>query len=409
MKPELILPAGSPEKMKYAFAYGADAVYAGLSESSLRARFNEFDVKSLKEAVLYAKKLKKLIYIAVNLFAHNEDLPAVDRTVRELSEVGPDAFIVSDPGVLRAARRSARHIPVHLSTQANTTNSESVMFWKDFGVGRIILARELTFQETEEICGKTSGVELEIFIHGAMCVSYSGRCLLSNFLTGRDANRGECAGTCRWPYYLVEETRNKELFETGEDLHGTYILNSRDLCLLEKLPKLKPLPLHGFKVEGRTKNLFYVALVAKAYRLALDAVYDDGAAAPPDEALELLEFTDSHGYTNGFMFDNPEPKQLYRDREGSKQNILGLIDGTSGNEIIIRAKNPVSEGDTVLGISPREYVRFRILELYENGERIPRAFGAKQQRVRAVTDRPFTGDEWSFGIIAKPDDGDRSV
>jgi len=402
MKPELILPAGSPEKMKYAFAYGADAVYAGLSESSLRARFNEFDVKSLKEAVLYAKKLKKLIYIAVNLFAHNEDLPAVDRTVRELSEVGPDAFIVSDPGVLRAVRRIARHIPVHLSTQANTTNSESVMFWKDLGVGRVILARELTFQETEEICGKTSGVELETFIHGAMCVSYSGRCLLSNFLTGRDANRGECAGTCRWRYYLVEETRNKELFETGEDLHGTYILNSRDLCLLEKLPKLKALPLHGFKVEGRTKNLFYVALVAKAYRLALDAIYDDGAAAPPDEALGLLQFTDSHGYTNGFMFDNPEPKQLYRDREGNKQNILGLIDGTSGNEIIIRAKNPVSEGDTVLGISPRECVRFRILELYENGERIPRAFGAKQQWVRAVTDRPFTGEEWSFGIIAKP-------
>ncbi len=402
MKPELILPAGSPEKMKYAFAYGADAVYAGLAETSLRARFNEFDLGSLKEAVLYAKKINKLIYITVNLFAHNEDLPAVDRTVRELSEVGPDAFIISDPGVLRAVSRIAPHVPLHLSTQANTTNSESVMFWKDYGVRRIILARELAFREVEEICGKTSGVELEIFIHGAMCVSYSGRCLLSNFLTGRDANRGECAGTCRWRYYLVEETRKKEPFETVEDLHGTYILNSRDLCLLEKLPTLKSLPLHGFKVEGRTKNLFYVALAARAYRLALDAVYDNGAAAPPDEELGLLKFTDSHGYTNGFMFDNGESMQLYRDREGSKQNILGLIDGVSGNEIIIRAKNPFSEGDTVLGIAPKESVRLKILELYENGTRIPRAFGAKQQLVRAVTDRSLAGDEWKYGIIARP-------
>jgi len=403
-KPELILPAGSPGKLQYALAYGADAVYAGSPDTSLRAHFNEFDTDSLCDSIAYTHARGKRIYVALNLFAHETDLLRVEHTIRTVAAACPDAFIVSDPGVLRMVRRFAIDVPIHLSTQANTTNSESVKFWSDQGVERIILARELRFEEVESICAGARDVEIELFIHGAMCVSYSGRCLLSSFLAGRDPNRGDCAAPCRWRYHLVEKTRPGELLSISEDRKGTYILNSKDLCLIDSLKTLARMPIAGYKVEGRTKNLFYVSLAARAYRLAIDAVFDEGKSAPPDEALLLLSLLDSHGYTRGFLFENGEQMQAYREKEGSRQSVLGIVEEAGDRELVFRAKNPLSEGDAVLGINPGGCIRFRVLELYEEGNRVQRAYGSKRQQVRAVIDRPLHGEGWRFGILARSDD-----
>jgi putative protease len=401
IKPELILPAGNPEKAMYALAYGADAVYAGLPGLSLRTKYIDFTERSLAETIERVHEEGRRFYVALNTYAHEPDLEAVRAFLVSVIPHRPDAFIVSDPGILRIIREMGIDTPLHLSTQASTTNSEALRFWRDQGVTRVILARELGFNELEKMCERSDGTELEIFVHGAMCVSYSGRCLLSNFLTGRNANRGGCAGSCRWRYSLVEETREGERFEIEEDPRGTYILNSKDLCLLSEIAALQSLPIHGYKVEGRTKNLFYVSLVARAYREVIDGVFDRREEAVPPRARWLVDLTDNHGFTTGFLF--PEEGIMQNVHEGAlrKQRVVGLIKEYGDREIRVSVKNPLTVGDTVVGIAPDEIRRIRILGMREKGSILKTAFGARKQEVVAEIDEPIAGSGWRWGILAK--------
>ncbi|MDD2481063.1 MAG: U32 family peptidase, partial [Lutispora sp.] len=250
-KPELLAPAGNLEKLKMAFIYGADAVYIGGERFGLRAQAGNFTLDDIKEGVNFAHELNKKIYVTVNIMPHNEDLLGLDDYIKELQEIGVDALIVSDPGVLLIIKEVAPDMEIHLSTQANNTNYKSAEFWYNQGVKRIVLAREMSFDEIKEIIEKAPhGLEFEAFVHGAMCISYSGRCLLSNYMVGRDANRGECAHPCRYKYYLVEEKRPGQYMPVEEDEKGTYIFNSRDLSMIEHIPELAKSGIKSFKIEG---------------------------------------------------------------------------------------------------------------------------------------------------------------
>ncbi len=401
VKPQLICPAGNEQKLKYAFAYGADAVYAGPPSISLRANLNQYDLTMLERSIRYAHTAGKKLFVTANIFAHEHDIDEVEKTLLAAAELGPDAFIISDPGLLRLVRRLKITTPVHLSTQANVTNSESVGFWSDLGVKRVILARELGFREIMRIRERCMNVELEIFVHGALCVSYSGRCLLSDLLAGRDANRGECAGTCRWKYYLVEEKRPGDLHPIEEDSKGTYILNSRDLNLLGELDRMKPLRIDGYKIEGRTKNILYVALAARAYRRELDRVYGDGRQDGNDDDSGFLRMTDNHGFTKGFLFRQSGSMQNVHEKDRVKQSVAGFIRDFRENDIHVEIKNPLSRGDVLTAVSPVETFRVKVMELYENGTPIRRAFGSKKQFVRMVTDRRFKDEGWNYGILIR--------
>ncbi|NLL53477.1 MAG: U32 family peptidase [Peptococcaceae bacterium] len=306
-KPELLAPAGDLEKLKFALEYGADAVYAGGSSFGLRAYAGNFDAEGLHQAVEYTHKLGRKIYITVNIFAHEPDFEYLEDYLGQLSALQVDGLIVSDPGVISAVQKSAPGLQIHLSTQANCTNSASANFWFRQGLTRVVLARELTLQEIREIGRRTTG-ELEIFIHGAMCMSYSGRCLLSNYLTGRDANRGECTHPCRWGYALVEEKRPGQFFPIEEDSRGSYIFNSHDLCLLPYLPLLKKLRLASFKIEGRMKGTYYVASTVKVYRQAIDTLWEQGEEEFNRKLafwLKELDKVSHRDYSPGFLFGKP--------------------------------------------------------------------------------------------------------
>jgi len=301
-KPELLAPAGNLEKCRLAFLYGADAVYAGGKEYNLRSYAGNLDTEELAEACALAHLLGKKLYITVNAFARESDLKALPAFLQYLLDLRVDGIIVSDPGVLALARRWTPDMPLHLSTQANTTNSLSVQFWKNQGVGRINLARELTFDELAAI-RRTTEIELELFVHGAMCISYSGRCLLSAFLNNRSANRGLCTQPCRWSYSLVEEKRPGEYFPVREDSRGSYIFNSKDLCLLDHLGKLMALGIHAFKIEGRMKGALYLASVIRTYRQAIDRYWDAPETFQVDPGWrEDLARVSHRPYTEGLLF-----------------------------------------------------------------------------------------------------------
>ncbi|WP_088186343.1 U32 family peptidase [Desulfosporosinus sp. FKA] len=309
-KPELLAPAGDWEKLKYALAYGADAVYMGGPSFGLRAYAGNFNLDELERAVIWTHKLQKKIYITVNIFAHEADFEELPAYLKHLEALGADGAIISDPGIIALAQDVAPSLPLHLSTQANNTNSYSIRFWLNQGIERVVLARELSLEELREIRTKVEG-GLEVFIHGAMCMSYSGRCLLSNYLTGRDANRGECTQPCRWGYALVEEKRPGEVFPIEEDERGTYVFNSHDLCLLPHLPLIKPLNLDSYKIEGRMKSVHYVASTVKVYREAIDTLWEDGESSFQGKLAQWLEEMDkvSHrDYSPGFLFGKPGAK-----------------------------------------------------------------------------------------------------
>lgn len=305
MMPELLAPAGDMEKLKVALAYGADAVYLGGKNFGLRAFAENFTPEELEQACSYAHALKRKVYVTVNMFPHNDDMRQLPDYLKQLAEAGCDALLIADPGVFRAARKIIPNMPLHISTQANTTNWESALFWQELGASRIVLARELSGREIREIRENVS-MELECFVHGAMCVSYSGRCLMSAYMTGREANRGECAQPCRWQYALVEEKRPGEYFPVEEDERGTYILNSRDLCLIDHLPELCTAGVQSFKIEGRMKSVHYLATVVRTYRAALDLLRDNPAHyMVTDEWRQELDKAASRRYTTGFWEGSP--------------------------------------------------------------------------------------------------------
>ncbi|HBK84491.1 MAG TPA: peptidase U32 [Firmicutes bacterium] len=306
-KPELLAPAGTLEKLKFAITYGADAVYLGGPMWGLRAYAGNFTMEDIADGVSFAHARGARVYVTVNMIPHNDDLDGLDDYLRQLAALGVDAFIISDPGILTVAKEVAPQVARHLSTQANVVNYRSAQFWVDQGVSRLILARELALTEIAEI-GQHVAAELEVFVHGAMCISYSGRCLLSNYLTGRDANRGACAQPCRYQYYLVEEKRPGQYFPITEDARGTYIMNSKDLCIIEQLPKLLQLNIHGLKIEGRMKSVHYVATVTKVYREAIDAYYANPVAYRfQPQWLDELAKASNRSFTTGFYFGAPGP------------------------------------------------------------------------------------------------------
>ena len=305
-KPELLAPAGDMEKLRAAVLYGADAVYLGGKRFGLRMGAENFDLGEIAEAVDFAHTRGVRLYVTVNIFAHNRDLEGLPEYLCLLRETGVDGIIVADPGVFAVASREVPDLPVHISTQANVTNRESAALWERLGAQRLVLARELSLEEIDAI-RKSVTLELEVFVHGAMCISYSGRCLLSNYMTGRDANLGDCAQACRWRYALQEEKRPGQFFPVAEDGRGTYILSSRDLCLLEHIPGLIRAGVSSFKIEGRVKGVHYVATVVKVYREAIDRYLDNPSGYKTDPAwLEELGKVSNRDYTTGFISGGPD-------------------------------------------------------------------------------------------------------
>lgn len=355
VKPEILAPAGSPEKLKYAIAYGADAVYLGGENFGLRAAAATFDLPSMAWAVDYAHSHGVRIYVTLNIFAHNRDIEALPRYIKELAGLGVDAVIVSDPGVLSLVRELAPELKIHISTQANTTNWRSAKLWETLGARRIVLARELSLDEIKTIRNHT-GVELEVFVHGAMCVSYSGRCLLSNYMTGRGANQGDCAQSCRWKYRLVEEKRPGEYFPITEDHRGTYILSSRDLCLLEYLPGLVEAGVTSFKIEGRVKSIHYVATITRVYRQALDAYLGDpeNYHVRP-QWLEEISKVSNREYTTGFITgvrpgETPPVYSIYR----RPYTFVGVVLGYDKQRrmLLVEQRNRFARGETLEMLTP---------------------------------------------------------
>ncbi|MEW8973207.1 MAG: U32 family peptidase [Tissierellaceae bacterium] len=311
---ELLAPAGDLEKLKMAIIYGADAVYLGGESFGLRKSSKNFSLDEIADGVNFVHDNGKKIYVTLNIVPHNEDLDGLEEYVTKLYELKVDAVIVSDPGMFSIIKRTVPNLPIHISTQASVTNYETIMFWYNLGAKRVVLARELSLKEIKEITSKIpEDMEIEAFVHGAMCMSYSGRCLLSNYMTGRDANRGDCAHPCRYKYHLVEEKRPGEYFPVYEDEDGTFIFNSKDLCMIEYLPELIKSGIKSFKIEGRVKSSYYVSSVIRAYRMALDEYYMD-----PENFVYKSKWIDevkkvSHrDFTTGFYFGRPSGEaQVY--------------------------------------------------------------------------------------------------
>lgn len=307
-KPELLAPAGNLDKLKAAVAYGADAVYVGGEEFSLRVAADNFSLDDMKRGVEFAHERGKRVYLAANIIPHNSDIEEFPDFLYEMTKVGVDAVILSDLGMFQIAREVSPELDIHVSTQANIVNKKTAEAWYKLGAKRVILAREMSFSEIEEVreCAPKE-LELEAFVHGAMCISYSGRCLLSNYLANRDSNRGECAHPCRWKYHLMEEHRPGEYMPVFENERGTFIYNSKDLCMIEHIDKLVQSGLDSFKIEGRVKSEFYVATVVKVYRDAIDRYFENPEQFRVDpEWRAELEKVSHRGYTTGFYLDPPD-------------------------------------------------------------------------------------------------------
>jgi U32 family peptidase len=355
-KPEILAPAGSLEKLKTAIDFGADAVYLGGSKLNLRAFADNFNNDELKEGIEYAHSRGRKVYVTLNVFPHNEDLAGLEEYLIELNELKVDALIVSDPGIIMTAREVIPEMELHLSTQANNVNLRAAQFWYKQGIKRIVLARELSLEEIKEIRRNLPlDCELEAFVHGSMCMSYSGRCLLSNYMTGRDANRGACAQPCRYKYYLMEEKRPGEYFQVIEDDKGTYIMNSKDLCMIEHIPELVGSGIVSFKIEGRMKSSFYVAAVVKAYREALDAYWNNPSEYKFDKKwMDTLMKVSHREYHTGFYFGEKN-KQIYESSSYLRSyDIVGVVRkyDEESKTAVIEQRNRVFEGDTVEVLRP---------------------------------------------------------
>ena len=343
-KPELLAPAGNLEKMKMAVLYGADAVYLGGKAFGLRAFGGNFTYEELKEAVEFAHVRGKKVYVTVNIFPHNSDMEKLPEYLRYLQEINVDALLVADLGVFMLCRKLIPNMELHISTQANNTNWATVNAWKELGAKRVVLAREMSLNEIREIREKCD-VDLEMFMHGAMCISYSGRCLLSNYFTGRDSNRGSCAQSCRWKYALVEETRPGKYFPIEEDDRGTYIMNSKDMCLMPHIKDVIESGVDSLKIEGRMKSVHYAASVTKAYRLAIDSYFADPENfTVKKEWMDELEKVSHRAYTTGFYYHQPDADdQIYgKTSYDQTSDFVGLVrsyDPATGYAVVEQRNN----------------------------------------------------------------------
>ncbi len=373
-KVELLAPAGNLEKLKMAILFGADAVYIGGQRFGLRASADNFSLEDMREGLDFAHERNCKVYVTVNIIPHNQDLVGLPEYIKQLDELGVDALIVSDPGIFTIVRRTAPDMEVHISTQANNTNYMSAKFWHELGARRIVVARELSFDEIREMAAMTpKDLDIEAFIHGAMCISYSGRCLLSNYMTGRDSNRGACSHPCRWKYHLVEEKRPGEYYPVYEDERGTYIFNSKDLCMIEYIPQLIKSGIFSFKIEGRMKSSFYVATVVSAYRKAIDAYIDDSENYSFDpEWLAELSKASHREYTTGFYFNKTTgADQIYNTSSYIRDyDFVGMVleyDKETGIAKI-EQRNRMIVGDEIEVVVPGRDYFVQIIEAMKNDE-----------------------------------------
>lgn len=355
---ELLAPAGSLDVLKTAVIYGADAVYIGGEAFGLRANAKNFSMEEMREGIRFAHEHGAKVYVTANILAHNADLEPAREYFRQLEALRPDAALISDPGLFLIAKEEMPDVPIHISTQANNTNYGTYNFWFSLGATRVVAARELSLTEIREIREHIpEDREIEAFVHGAMCISYSGRCLLSNFLTGRDANRGECTHPCRWKYRVQEETRPGQYMDVDETERGTFIFNSKDLCMIEHIPEMIDAGIDSFKIEGRMKTALYVATVVRTYRMAIDAARRD-----PEEYRKNLPFYHEEirkctyrPYTTGFMFGKPTSQtQVYEDVPYLHNYVyIGTVQGTDGDgRVVFPQKNKFAVGETLELMKP---------------------------------------------------------
>ncbi len=351
--PELLAPAGNFEKLKTALHYGADAVYLGGKELSLRAKAGNFTLEDMEKAVSYTHAREKKVYVTVNVLAHNNDLNDLENYLQNLANLEVDGLIISDPGILQIARKHVPGIPLHLSTQANVTNYAAAQFWKGQGAERLNLARELSMKEIKEI-RRNADCELEVFVHGALCISYSGRCMLSNYLTNRDANKGECSHPCRFNYAVIEEKRPGQYYPVEEDERGTYIFNSKDLCLLMLLPELVATGVDSLKVEGRMKSIFYVGGVVRIYRAALDYLAElpqdlwqnPSAITLPEIFLDEIQKTGTRGITANFFKEKPTNEDMLYHSSRAEQMVEPVaVIRKIADEPLVEIRNRVENGE----------------------------------------------------------------
>lgn len=357
-KPELLIPASSLEVLKTAVMFGADAVYIGGDAFGLRAKAKNFSPEEMKEGIEFAHAHGVKVHVTVNILAHNYDLDGVEKYLYELKDLKPDALIIADPGIFMKARRICPEIDIHVSTQANNTNYETYNFWHGLGAKRVVAARELSLNEIKEITSKIpDDLEMECFIHGAMCISYSGRCLLSNYFTGRDANKGACTHPCRWKYAVVEEKRPGEYLPVYENDRGTYIFNSKDLCMIEHIPELVDAGVDSCKIEGRMKTALYVATVARTYRKAIDDYFEseEKYRANMPWYLDQISRCTYRQFTTGFYFGKPsEEAQIYDNNTYVNEYIyLGIVDELDNRGYAkFEQRNKFSVGDVIEIMEP---------------------------------------------------------
>ena len=390
-KPELLIPASSPEVLKTAVIFGADAVYIGGEAFGLRAKAKNFSLEDMRTGIAFAHERGVKVYVTANILAHNYDLPGVEEYFRELKEIGPDALIIADPGVFEIAGRICPKIERHISTQANNTNYATYLFWHKLGAKRVVSARELSLKEIAQIRSHIpEDLEIETFVHGAMCISYSGRCLLSNYFTGRDANQGACTHPCRWKYAVVEEKRPGEYLPVYENERGTYIFNSKDLCMIEHIPDLISAGIDSFKVEGRMKTALYVATVARTYRKAID----DYFVSPEQYENNMSWYQDQisnctyRQFTTGFFYGKPdETTQIYDNNTYLKEyTYLGMVEEVSEEGMAsLEQKNKFALGEEIEIMKPngRNVLSTVLKILNEDGAEMPNA-PHPQQKLRVM-------------------------
>ena len=406
-KVELLAPAGDLERLKIAFIYGADAVYIGGEMFGMRSAAKNFSKEDMKEGVEFAHKRGKQVFVTLNIIPRSDEFLQLESYLKDLDEIGVDAVIVSDPGMFTFVQKTLPNMEIHISTQASTTNSASANFWYNLGAKRVVMARELSFEEIKELRDNTpQDMDIEAFVHGAMCMSYSGKCVISNYTTGRDANRGSCAQSCRWQYTLVEEKEDKSYENVIEDIGSSFFFNSKDLCMVEYIPQIFESGITSLKIEGRMKSTYYVATVVRAYRMAIDAYYKDPENWEFNPMwLEELKKGSHRDYSTGFYFDRPdENSSNYKSASYIRNyDFIGIVRDTTEEEniVIVEQRNRMFVGDDIEVIGPfKDTVKGKILEMYdEEGNEIQSAPHAKQI-VKLKLDVPVDKDY----ILRKPID-----
>lgn len=391
---ELLAPAGDLEKLKMAIIYGADAVYLGGESFGLRKASKNFSIEDIEKGIEFAHERGKKVYITLNIVPHEKDMEGLEEYLLDLERVGSDAVIVSDPGMFSVVTRTVPNMPIHISTQASVTNYETIMFWYNLGVRRVVLARELSFEEIESITAKLpNDLEIEAFVHGAMCMSYSGRCLISNYMTGRDANRGDCAHPCRYKYNLVEEKRPGQYFPVFEDEGGTFIMNSKDLCMIDYIPEVIKSGIMSLKIEGRVKSSYYVATIIRAYRMAIDEYLKNKESYNSDKYKKEIQKTSYRAFTTGFYLGKPTNEaQVYNTSSYIRDyDFVGIVlDYDKDTKIAtIEQRNRMFVGNTVEVFGPnKEHFIQKIEKMWDENDKPIDVAPHAQQKIKIEMKQP---------------------